>query len=120
MACLHHVAVSQTILLLLRRSPICAKNERVEGHHGVLVARTAVLTPQDSSPPLAAAATAAEANLRLVVSSTTPYDTVRYLPVPVSLAAEREWGSQTRKESRGRGDDVVTTELLHGSSSAFE
>jgi len=39
-----------------------------------------------------------------------------HLPVPVGLVAEREWGSQTRKESRGRGDDVVTFELLHGSA----
>jgi len=109
------------MLSLLRRGLIRAKKDRVEGHPAVLVACTAVLTSHDSSPPPAAAPTAAVANSRLVVFSTTSVwygaSSLWYLPVPVGLVAEREWGSQTRKESRGRGDDVVTSsELLHGSA----
>ncbi len=108
------------MLSLLRRGLIRAKKDRVEGHHGVLVARTAVLTSHDSSPPPAAAPTVAVANSRLVVFSTTSVwygaSSLWYLPVPVGLVAEREWGSQTRKESRGRDDVVTSSELLHGSA----
>ncbi|KAI9457450.1 hypothetical protein BJY52DRAFT_1272475 [Lactarius psammicola] len=60
-----------------------------------------------------------ESHLILYNLCTAGASSLWYFPVPVYLAKGRRWGSYSRKGSCGRGDDVVTPELLHDAFFAF-
>ncbi|KAI9448832.1 hypothetical protein BJY52DRAFT_297348 [Lactarius psammicola] len=120
---LARAAVSHTMFPPSHRSLVCAKFRKDRGPPRCISNTYAGMTSHNFYLPQAAVETAAIADSRIIVFSTTSVQcgtsSLRYFPAPVFFSEERGRGSWSRKESRGRGDDVVTPEVHHDASFAL-